>query len=311
MIRNLPWKFRSVGGASLLLPDRVLDAPQTLALAVRVRATGDDDEDGDEAPDENDPCINALVTAESTDSYGDVVVQKGIDFSRFKLNPVFTFQHETQDASLPALGYAEKWWDATVKTGRGKLRREVPATAMRIRFNVNKPGDVADVPGNLARAYLKMYRNGTLRSFSIHFAPKPGGMRGGWEMSPEEREALGIAEYGVLWEKTLLLSVGAVTVPACMEAVALSAGACSASDFRALASRVDALDRQLTELRSRPPSDPTPPTAPAATTATRAEGGTADEPGAPTAAHAEPAPFAAPAGPSSDQIAAVLASMRR
>lgn len=274
MIANLGWKLRSVGGTSMLLPDRDLERPQTLALAVRVRgvlkATDDDDEPVTEGA-QDEPVIDAIVTAESTDSYGDVVVQKGIDFARFKLNPLFTFQHETQNAELPALGFAESWEATTVKAGRGKDRRDVPATAMRIRFNVNEPGDVGDLPGNLARAYLKMYRNGTLRSFSIHFAPVPGQMRGGWEMQPEEREALGVAEYGVLWKRCTLLSVGAVTVPACAEAVALAAGTCTAADFRTLQERVDSLTRELTETRSlmTRPHDPAAPVAPA----TRAEGG--------------------------------------
>lgn len=275
--------------------DAWLSEERQLVLPARTRAA--------EGMPEDFPGFDIIVTTESPDSYGDVVLTGGIDWARFDANPVITPQHITDE---PPIALCEKRW-ATETSARGGAAK-VKAWAQRWRFNVPADGAEPDEIQETAAAYLAAYRNGFMRCASIHFRPKKNGMRFASDMTLEERTQYGLeSEYGILWTSIEMLSVGCVSIPANPDCVMLSARACTQREFKALTDRVDALTREVTELRKQVPAHS--PAAPDATIAPSAEGGRAAGAGDPQRSPA-PASPAVPSGPSEDLLAKTLAAMR-
>ncbi len=139
-----------------------------------------------------------IMSAETEDSYRDVVVQSGIDIeSRFKSNPVALFGHNSWATPIGS------WED--VKRINGSPKR----TEGKIIFT---PEGVDDVADKVAR-HVSV---GSLRASSIGFMPKAA-----------ERilDAKGEWTYGFKYLEIELYECSVVTVPAVREALVRNAGA--------------------------------------------------------------------------------------
>lgn len=297
--RLLPpgWTTRSVAGVSVPVPPRLdLSAPLDRVVAVRARVP-DRRAGGREAPGADEPVIDLIGSAETADSYDTCFVQAGMDDRRFRENPIFLRQHSSGE--LP-IGRCEDWWreDIDVRVRGQRKRVTVAATVFRVRF------DVADDPAQdddwqrIARAYLDRYRRGFLRGASIRFSVPAGGAHYGDDMEEAERAKYGISEWGIVFRKWELMELSAVTLPSNEHALArAAAGSCNESELLALRTDVDALRRQLDELRSSAgPRPAAPPTGPERTVEPRGEA-------TPTSADVNQAPGATPEdGPPADPI---------
>lgn len=255
------------------------------------------------------PGFDIIVTTESVDSYGDVVLASACDWTRFDTNPVITPQHETDK---PGIARCVKRWPVEARVERNGVM--VKGWAQRWEFNVAKSPGEDDEIQQTARSYLNAYRAKFMRAASIHFVPKKDGYRTACSMTLEERLKYGLtSEYGILWTDVLILSVGCVTIPANEQSLMLSAGqraargACTDAEVKALRTELHALRDEVTELRSlvQAKPDATPAAPVPAKAATDAEGGTNEGANGERAAGA--AKSAPAGGLSPDQIAAFAA----
>jgi len=262
--RVLPkgWTTRSIGGSELAIPPRA-DLTGTLEHVVSVRVLDRDRRaEGRAAPAFNE--LDLIGSVETVDSYGTVFIQSGMDDRRFRENPVFLRAH--RDDELP-LGTCVDWWRDEVDVRvRGQRKRVAkPCTVFRVAFDFNEDATKDDDWQNVSRAYASRFERRVLRGASIRFMVPPGGAEWGDEMDEAEREEFGISEWGIVFRKWELVELSAVSIPSNEHALARSAGSCNESEFMRLRSDVDALRRQVDELRSLP--GPKPPEAPAAPSA--------------------------------------------
>lgn len=131
-----------------------------------------------------------VVSSESIDSYGTIIKQAGIDYSRFDRNPVIPFVHDTDD--LPV--------------GRAVARRTVGSeTEMDIQFATVDMNPLAE------QCWLSV-QGGFLRATSISFFP----IEWHWE-----RNADGTGEV-LIYDKVMLYEVSIVPVPSNADALAKS-----------------------------------------------------------------------------------------
>jgi len=146
-----------------------------------------------------------VASTNHVDRAGDIVEQNW-DMKSFRKNPVFLYGHSYSD--LP-VGKIIKLWTEKVESKAAKSpgsRR----TMIRVKF----------VPSEIhpfAETVRRLYDGGFLKAVSVGFRPLERG-----EVSAEERNALGMGQYGQRFTKSELLEVSAVTVP--MNAEALSTG---------------------------------------------------------------------------------------
>lgn len=140
--------------------------------------------------DEANRIATFVVSSESIDSYGTIIKQAGIDYSRFDRNPVIPFVHDTDD--LPV--------------GRAVARRTVGTeTEMDIQFMT------ADMNPLAEQCWLSV-KGGFLRATSISFFP----IEWHWE-----RSADGTGEV-LIYDKVSLYEVSIVPVPSNADALAKS-----------------------------------------------------------------------------------------
>lgn len=138
-----------------------------------------------------------VMSAETTDSYGDIVVQSGIDtVSRFDANPVALFGHRSWDMPVG------QWSD--LKMVRSSPKR----TEGKVTFSAEGVDDVADRVARNVKA-------GTLRAASIGFMPKS------FERILDEK---GEWTYGYKFMEIELYECSIVTIPAVREALMKGAG---------------------------------------------------------------------------------------
>ena len=139
--------------------------------------------------------LEFIASSDRVDRMGDVVAQNW-DLRGIRSNPVFLWSHNGRD--LP-IGRITKIW--TEKTDAGKQTR------IQVKF---VPPEIWDFPGRVKA----MYEAEFLNAVSIGFRPLE--VR---EMSQEDKTAAGMEPYGLWFEKSELLEVSAVSVPANPDAV--------------------------------------------------------------------------------------------
>lgn len=101
------------------------------------------------AKDLGEGIIEAVVASESEDRHGEVLELKGLDTSKYMLNPVVLWAH---DYSQPPIGKT-----LTLKKKDGKL-------IAKIQFAINED--------SFAHKIYKLYKGGYMKAFSIGFLPK-------------------------------------------------------------------------------------------------------------------------------------------
>jgi len=157
------------------------------------------------AVDGQEGVMEFVASTNHVDRAGDIVEQNW-DMKSFRKNPVFLYGHSYSD--LP-VGKIVKVWTEKVESKAAKSpgsRR----TMIRVKF---VPSDIHP----FAETVRRMYDGGFLKAVSVGFRPLERG-----DVSAEERDALGMGQYGQRFTKSELLEVSAVTVP--MNAEALSTG---------------------------------------------------------------------------------------
>lgn len=130
-----------------------------------------------------------LASSEKEDSYGDVVVQKGIDLSRFKANPIILYQHNSDEP----IGKA-------VQTKLGDKGMEVD-----IELAPKGISEKIDTIRGLIEA-------GILKAVSIGFSPI--------EYEPIRNKDNQFTGYKFI--KSLLHEISVVSIPANDEALAIA-----------------------------------------------------------------------------------------
>lgn len=249
---------RTVDGlGELLLPQRPdIETLARMAVPVRVRAQQPED------ADPNEPVIDLIGSVQTVDEYETIFVQSGMDARDFDRNPVFLRQH---DGGSPPLGLIEKHWRTSVRVRVRRddrwVQEDVPATAFRARFDVAEDPAEDDMFQQVARCYLRMYRQKIMRAASIRFAPIAGEYEFGSEMSESKRKKWGLSEYGILFKKWRLVELSAVTLPGNKDALRRGLPRLPEQDELDRAfERISALERQvraLTESGSTRSEDPT------------------------------------------------------
>jgi len=138
-----------------------------------------------------------VMSAETEDSYGDIVMQAGIDLkARFATNPVALFGHRSWDMPIG------DWHD--IKMVRSSPKR----TEGKLKFSDEGTDDVADRVARNVKA-------GKLRASSIGFMPKS------FERIIDDE---GKWTYGYKFHEVELYECSVVTIPAVREALVKGIG---------------------------------------------------------------------------------------
>lgn len=146
--------------------------------------------------DKENYTMRAVVSTQSEDRHGDVVVQSGYDFKNFLKNPVILNSHNYGDAT-EVIGKAI----SVEQFGKGKRAR----TEMVIKFAVEENP-------KRAKVIFDLYAAGFLNTFSVGFKAKAF-----------ETDKNGVINWSVITEAELL-EVSAVSVPANAQALAKAKG---------------------------------------------------------------------------------------
>lgn len=151
-----------------------------------------------EVVSEKERILRFRVSDETPDRAGDIVRQAGIDWSRWEKNPVVLLAHNYADFPI----------GKGVDHGRAQRGSWVD-----VKFADKEQYDRAEIAYQLAKP-PERYLNAT----SIGFIPTK-------TYAPEndkERKELGLGQYGVVFERSELLEVSLVSVPANPNAVGMS-----------------------------------------------------------------------------------------
>ncbi len=138
--------------------------------------------------DEDKREIVAVGSQQKVDRDGDIVKVEGIDFKSYKKNPVVLWSHKHSD---PPIGKTERVW----KDGKNLM------------FKIN----YADADTySFADTIYRLTKGGYINAFSIGFSPD-------WEAAEANEKT-----HGYTFNKTELLEVSAVNVPANAQALVQS-----------------------------------------------------------------------------------------
>ena len=152
-----------------------------------------------------------VASTENSDRYGDVINQKGWSLDAYNRNPVVLLNHNSN--SLPI--------------GKGKVSVKDGQLMIDVEF---------DQEDELARRVESKVQNGYINAVSVGFNPIESKRR---SELPEEHRAFG--KRGMYFEKSELLEVSIVTIPANSDA--------TAKQFNALEQRICELEQSITELK--------------------------------------------------------------
>lgn len=131
---------------------------------------------------------------ETTDRHGDIVRVNGWDLTNYKKNPVFLAFHDQWN--FPAGRTLRAWKNLNDDGAPGKKS---------LMFNVYFP------EGNeLSDTVYNAFNDGLMTSVSVGFRP----LKYNYPADKEEREKLGLGQYGVEMLKQELFELSAVAVPA-------------------------------------------------------------------------------------------------
>lgn len=142
--------------------------------------------------------LEYTITDETVDRYGDIVRAKGVDMMNYKKNPVILLMHNK--GAFPVGNSIKQWHDATEKS--------VKSWGLFVDDEIDKTG-IADTAFRLASS-------GFMPACSIGFMP----LEYNRPNTKEERDALGLGEYGVEFTKSELLEWSVCPVPANPNALA-------------------------------------------------------------------------------------------
>lgn len=141
-----------------------------------------------------------VASEESADRVGDVIVVRGWDLKAFQRNPILQRYHKGDALPLGTV--------PSVK--RGKSDNELPALITLSQFFDE---DELDEEGRLMR---RLVLSKKMPAVSVGFRP----LKARRPEDAKERAALGIGEWGVLYESAELLELSVVNVGAHQEAIA-------------------------------------------------------------------------------------------
>ena len=154
--------------------------PLTRAVSCEVRAG-------------NGRSLTFVASTERVARDGDIIEVAGWDTKEFMKNPVFLWAH---NSDVPPIGKVTA--TRKVKT-KGEERR--------LEVDVDFAG--LEQSHELAESVYRLYRDGFMRAVSVGFR-----VRGYRAPSPDEREELGLGQFGQVITASELLEVSAVPVPA-------------------------------------------------------------------------------------------------
>lgn len=152
-----------------------------------------------------------VASTENSDRYGDVINQKGWSLEAYNRNPVVLLNHNSN--SLPI--------------GKGKVSIKDGQLMIDVEF---------DQEDELAKRVENKVKNGYINAVSVGFNPIESKRR---SELPKEHKAFG--KRGMYFEKSELLEVSIVTIPANSDA--------TAKQFNALEQRICELEQSLAELK--------------------------------------------------------------
>ena len=152
-----------------------------------------------------------VASTENSDRYGDVINQKGWSLEAYNRNPVVLLNHNSN--SLPI--------------GKGKVSIKGGQLMIDVEF---------DQEDELARKVESKVKNGYINAVSVGFNPIESKRR---SELPKEHKAFG--KRGMYFEKSELLEVSIVTIPANSDA--------TAKQFNAIEKRISDLEESLAELK--------------------------------------------------------------
>lgn len=152
-----------------------------------------------------------VASTENSDRYGDVIDQKGWQLEAYNRNPVVLLNHNSN--SLPI--------------GKGKVEVREGELVIDVEFDPND---------ELAQRVENKVKNGYINAVSVGFNPVESVRR---SELPKEHKAFG--KRGMFFQKSELLEVSIVTIPANSDA--------TAKQFNALEKRLSDLEESMTELK--------------------------------------------------------------
>ncbi len=136
--------------------------------------------------------VEHVITDETKDRYGDIVRAKGADVNNFKKNPVILFGHNYTDFPI----------GKSIKVWVDKDNKNVKSWGLYFDKRVDETGR--------SSVAFKFITAGGLPAVSVGFMPTKINR----PKSKEEREKIGLGEYGVEFTGWELLEYSAVPVPA-------------------------------------------------------------------------------------------------
>lgn len=139
-----------------------------------------------------------VASDETVDRMGDIIRVKGWDLSNFRKNPQALWAHNSR--ALPI--------GTVTEMDKGELRGS-PALLETITYLEQGLDPAAD-------AVWKLVNAGVVRAVSVGFLP----VQTRFPDSPEERQELGLGDWGVLYEKQEQLELSNCTIPANPSALA-------------------------------------------------------------------------------------------
>lgn len=142
---------------------------------------------------EGDRIIRFVASDETPDRVGDIIKVSGWNLTSYKQNPVVLWGHD--QANTPPIGKA-----VNVRRGAGPAGK--PALLASIEFAPKEAYEFAET-------VYQLTKGGFLNAVSVGFMP-----RDTKELSKEERAALGMPSYGLMYTKADLLEISVVSVPA-------------------------------------------------------------------------------------------------
>jgi hypothetical protein len=215
--KNQPWRVRRApnGQEFLVGGDEIIEARKNVegrrktvltrdAVRARMKALGMVYKAGDERR-----VIDYTASTERVDHHGDIIRLRGWDFSIFRRNPVILNNHGYDGLPIGrGLDFAIEPMPGQPK-GRG---RDSGPERKRLRISVLFM-DAATSPE--AHGIYKMVDGGWLLGGSVGFIP-----RGIEELGSEERERLGMDDWGAIYDNQSLLEFSVATIPANPDALA-------------------------------------------------------------------------------------------
>ena len=135
--------------------------------------------------------VDAVISTETIDRDGEVLIAQGMDSSEYDLNPVVFYNHD----------YGQPVGQVT------NLRRGQDKVEATIKF--------AKRPENFQGSYFpefveSLVEQGIVKGISVGFVPKPGGVR---KASKKDRESYG-DEVSQVYSKWKLMEVSIAPLPA-------------------------------------------------------------------------------------------------